>query len=138
MDPLTILASLNPLDWILQPINDLKQTIDLIILGFKIVVLLFIVQFVRSRFGSGPIVTILILVLGYIVLFQLWAVFAPGMFIYLLIFFGFTGIIFDLVISKPWAKGGGEEEEGGEHMSGKQYSEELAKRGNIRKGMMGR
>jgi len=131
MDPLTILASLNPLDWILKPATDIMDTINLVILGFKIVVLLFIVQFVRGRFGGGPIVTILILVLGYVMLFSnLAPIFTTVMFIYLFIIFGFSMLIMDLVIAKPWAGGGGEEEGG--HTTGKEYSERLAKNRAVR------
>jgi len=131
MDPLTILASLNPLDWILKPATDIMDTINLVILGFKIVVLLFIVQFVRGRFGGGPIVTILILVLGYVMLFSnLAPIFTTVMFIYLFIIFGFSMLIMDLVIAKPWAGGGGEEESG--HTTGKEYSERLAKNRAVR------
>jgi hypothetical protein len=102
------------------------DTINLVILGFKIVVLLFIVQFVRGRFGGGPIVTILILVLGYVVLFSnLAPILSTAMFIYLFIIFGFSMLVMDLAIAKPWARGGGAEEEG--HMTGKEYSERLAK-----------
>jgi hypothetical protein len=130
MDPLTILASLNPLDWLLKPATDILDTVNLLILGFKIVVLLFIVQFVRGRFGGGPIVTILILVLGYVMLFSnLAPIFTTAMFIYLFIIFGFSMLVVDLVIAKPWAGGGGEEEGG--HMTGKQYAEALEKRKSI-------
>ena len=130
MDPLTILASLNPLDWLLKPATDIMDSVNLLILGFKIVVLLFIVQFVRGRFGGGPIVTILILVLGYVMLFSnLAPIFTTAMFIYLFIIFGFSMLVMDLVIAKPWAGGGGEEEGG--HMTGKQYAEALEKRKSI-------
>lgn len=126
MDLWTILASWNPLDWILKPATDIMDTINLVILGFKIVILLFIVQFVRGRFGGGPIVTILILVLGYVVLFSnLAPILSTAMFIYLFIIFGFSMLVMDLAIAKPWARGGGAEEEG--HMTGKEYSERLAK-----------
>jgi hypothetical protein len=128
MDPMTVLMSWNPLDWI-STAQSIKQSIDLMIFGFKIVILLFIVQFVRSRFGGGPIVSILILVLGYIFLEYMWPFFGTLMFIYLFIAFGFIGLLFDLVIAKPWARGGGEEEG---HMTGKQYVEELAKRKAMR------
>jgi len=125
MDLWTILASWNPLDWILKPATDIMDTVNLLILGFKIVILLFIVQFVRGRFGGGPIVTILILVLGYVMLFSnLAPIFTTAMFIYLFIIFGFSMLVMDLVIAKPWAGGG--EEEGG-HTTGKEYSERLAK-----------
>jgi len=126
MDLFTILASLNPLDYILKPVTNIMDTINLVILGFKIVILLFIVQFVRGRFGGGPIVTILILVLGYVMLFSnLAPIFTTAMFIYLFIIFGFSMLVMDLVIAKPWAGGGGEEEGG--HTTGKEYSERLAK-----------
>lgn len=91
--------------------------INLIVFGFKIVILLFIVSFVRSRFGGGPIVTILILVFGYIMLFQNFLVFGPMMFIYLFMIFGFTTIVFDLAIAKPWKKYPKME---GEHMSSRE------------------
>ena len=131
MDPLTILASLNPLDWLLKPATDIMDTLNLLVLGFKIVVLLFIVQFVRGRFGGGPIVTILILVLGYVMLVSnLAPIFTTAMFIYLFIIFGFSMLVMDLVIAKPWAGGGGEEEGG--HTTGKEYSERLAKNRAVR------
>ncbi len=131
MDILSILLSWNPIDWVLDPVRDIKETLDLVILGFKIVVLLFIVQFARNRFGGGTLVTVLILVLGYIMLFPLWPIFGPMMFIYLFIVFGFSMLLMDLVIAKPWARGGGGEEEG--HTTGKEYSERLAKsRGRFR------
>lgn len=125
MDLLAVLMSWNPVDWVLDPVRDLKETLDLVILGFKIVVLLFIVQFARNRFGGGTLVTVLILVLGYIMLFPLWPIFGPMMFIYLFIVFGFSMLVMDLAIAKPWARGGGEEEGG--HTTGKEYSERLAK-----------
>ena len=76
---------------------------SLLVLGFKLVFLLFIVQFLRNRFGHGPIITVGTLILGYILLFtNYFFVFGPIMFIYLFILFGFTSILFDLAIAKPW------------------------------------
>jgi hypothetical protein len=100
--------------------------VDLLIFGFKIVVLLFVVQFVRSRFGGGPIVTILVLVIGYIVLDKMWPIFGPMMFIYLFILFGFTALMFDLAMATPWRtmETGGE---GGEQITSKEYSERMAR-----------
>ena len=69
--------------------------------------------------------------LGYIFLDYMWMLFGTLMAIYLFIAFGFSMLLMDLVIAKPWARGGGGEEEGG-HMTGKQYSEELAKRKAMR------
>ncbi|MEM3467424.1 MAG: hypothetical protein QW735_00810 [archaeon] len=77
---------------------------DLLILAFKIVVLLFIVGFVKNRFGGGPVTIIITLVLAYIFLFQHFEIFGPMMFIYLFIIFGFTQVLFDLSIVKPWRK----------------------------------
>jgi hypothetical protein len=84
---------------------------DLIMFAIKLVVLLFIVSFVRGHFQAGTIVTILVLILGYIILFQYWMLFGPLMIIYILIVFGFTSILFDLSIVKPWEGGGGGGEE---------------------------
>jgi hypothetical protein len=125
---------LNPLNWIFQPINDFNQMISLVVLGFKIVFLLFIVQFVRARFGGGAMVSILILVLGYVFLEYLAPIFLPMMFLYLFIAFGFSYMLMDLVIAKPWA-GGGEEAEA--HMTGKQYAEETAKRQGMQRRLVG-
>jgi len=79
------------------------STWDLLMLAFKLVVLLFIIQFVRERFGNSWFATALTFVLAYIVLFQAWAIFGPIMIIYMLIIFGFTGLAMDLAIAKPWA-----------------------------------
>ena len=132
MDLLSIILSWNPIDWVLDPVKDIKETLDLVMLGFKIVVLLFIIQFTRGRFGGGPLVTILVLVIGYIMLFSLWPIFGPMMLIYFIIAFGFINIVFDLVIAKPWAGGG----EGEAHMTGKQYAEETGKRRNIQRRLL--
>lgn len=95
------------LEFIERDLLGIKDEFSLIMLGLKVVVLLFIVSFVRGRFAGGPIVTVLVLVLGYVVLFQNWMMFGPLMIIYLLVTFGFTAILIDLVIIKPWAGGGG-------------------------------
>lgn len=94
------------------------QSIDLFILGIKVIVLLFIISFVRSRFGGGPIVTVMVVVLGYLLLFQYSLFFIPGMLIYILIMFGLGGILMDIMITKPWQwrriEHGGMEAEGPE------------------------
>jgi hypothetical protein len=101
-------------DWLKQKLfGGILEEVGWLMIGFKIVVLLVIVGFVRSRFGSGPLVTILTLAIGYIVLFQQWYIFGPVMFIYLFIIFGFSAILIDIAITRPWTKhawrGGGEE-----------------------------
>ena len=126
---LTVLFNFpNPLEWMKNAFfGGILSDINLIIFGFKIVILLFIVSFVRSRFGGGPIVTILILVFGYIILFQNFLIFGPMMFIYLFMIFGFTTIVFDLAIAKPWKKYPKME---GEHMTSK---EKLHQQENLRR-----
>ena len=90
-------------DQIIQSIMGSGSTLDLLVLAIKIVVLLFIIQFVLERFGNSWFATLLVFVLGYVVLFQAWSIFGPIMIIYMLIIFGFTGLAMDLAIAKPWA-----------------------------------
>ena len=80
------------------------EDIGLLMLAFKVVILLFIVGFVRSHFGDSQLATILMLAIGYIVLFQQWYIFGPMMLIYMFIIFGFGAILMDLAITKPWTK----------------------------------
>jgi hypothetical protein len=97
----------------LNPFASAMEDLSLLMMAFKIVILLFIIQFVRNRFGGGTIVTLLVLGLGYVMLFtNYFAIFGPMMFIYLFISFGFISLLFDLSIAKPWKKmpteGGGD------------------------------
>ena len=105
----TILFSFNPF-------AGLQEDIILLTFAFKIVILLFIIQFFRNRFGDTPIVTILVAGMGYLFLFTdyFYIIFGPMMFIYMFITFGFTTILFDLAIAKPWKKmdmGGGDDQQ---------------------------
>ena len=104
IEMLTILGifdSLNPF----SSVSAITQEINLVIFGFKIVIMLFIISFVRSRFGGGKIVTLITLGLVYILLFtNYFALFGPMMFIYMFLIFGFTTIVFDMSIAKPWKK----------------------------------
>jgi len=75
---------------------------ELVLLGFKIVILMFIVGWVRSHLGGGLVATIVMLFLGYLALFQYFYVFGPITILYLLVIMGATGIIQD------FAFGGGE------------------------------
>ena len=88
-------------------INQLVGDISLAITGFKIIVLLFIIQFIRSHFNAGILPILLTLVIGYIFLFHYWAIFGPIMLVYFLLIFGFTSALLDVAIVKPWAGGGG-------------------------------
>ena len=86
-------------------LGTLGNDINLLVLGFKLVILLFIIAFVRGRLGAGPIVTILVFLFAYIILFtEYFAIFGPAMFIYLFITFGFISLLFDLAIAKPWRR----------------------------------
>ena len=98
----------------LNPFSGIQAELNLLLFAFKIVILLFIIQFVRNRFGSGTIVTLLVLGLGYVMLFtDYFLIFGPMMFIYMFIAFGFISLLFDLAIAKPWQKMGGESAEAG-------------------------
>ncbi len=86
----------------------LQDEWNLMWFGFKLIVLLFIISFVRSRFEGGPVITAIVLILGYLMLFQYWNLFGPIMFVYFLIAFGFTMVLYDLSIAGPMATAGGE------------------------------
>ncbi len=79
------------------------QDFNLLMLGFKIVILLYIIQFFKNRFGESPVVTLLVAGVAYLFLFtSYFKIFGPMMFVYLFVIFGFTSILFDLAIAKPW------------------------------------
>ncbi|MFH0986952.1 MAG: hypothetical protein V1911_02775 [Candidatus Micrarchaeota archaeon] len=89
----------------LNPFRELASEWGMLLLAFKLVMLMFIIQFVRSRFGGGPIVTILVLIFAYLGLFtDLFAFLGPLAFVYMFITFGFTALVFDMAIAKPWKK----------------------------------
>ncbi len=102
----TVLAVLGILDRFLT-LAGVKSDWDLMWFGFKIIVLLFVISFVRSRFEGGPIITALVLILGYLMLFQYWHLFGPLMIVYFAIAFGFTMVLYDLSIAGPMASAGG-------------------------------
>ena len=101
MDPYVMLSLL---DTVKDKLFGISDTFSLLFLGIKLVILLFIIQYVRGHFGSGPIVTVLTLILGYIILFQNWMIFGPLMIFYLFVVFGFSAILMDLAIVKPWKR----------------------------------
>ncbi len=101
----------------LNQLNSMQGNINLIILGFKIVILLFIIQFFRNRFGNSPLVTLLVAGVAYLFLFtKYFNIFGPMMFIYFFIILGFTSILMDLALAKPWRDPNSmmKEEKGGE------------------------
>lgn len=102
---------------------------DIILIGFKIVMLLFIVGWVRGHLGGGIIATLVMLFMGYFMLFDFFFIFGPLAAIYILAIVGVTGLAMDLVFTKHYylpggSHGGGEMAaagpahnmmEGGEH-----------------------
>ena len=116
----------------ISPLNGFQGDINLLILGFKLVILLYIIQFFKGRFGNSPIMTLLVAGVAYLFLFtNYFAVFGPMMFVYLFVAFGFTSILFDLAIAKPWKEHdfGGKDEKGGNHTT---YKEEVERQRDIR------
>jgi hypothetical protein len=109
------LAQFNPLEWVKDAFfGGIITDINYIVLAFKIVVLLFIISFVRSRFGGGPLATAVAFIIGYVALFtDYFYFFGPIVLIYLFIAFGFVYMLLDIVIVKPWRKMEMEPEEGG-------------------------
>ena len=73
---------------------------ELVMLGLKIVMLLFIVGWVRGHLGGGLLATIVMLFLGYLALFQYFAVFGPLTLVYLLVIMGAGGVITDLAFGR--------------------------------------
>ncbi len=105
----------------------------MLILAFKLVILLFIISFVRSRFGGGPIVSIMVFLLAYIMLFtNYFYIFGPAMFIYFFIIFGFISILFDLSIAKPWKK-----MNLGPDTTSKEAGERIERARSLRRGLYG-
>ena len=73
---------------------------EVVMLGLKIVMLLFIIGWVRSHLGGGLLATMVMLFIGYLALFQYFAVFGPLTILYLLIIMGVGGAITDLAFGR--------------------------------------
>ena len=69
---------------------------DLIVIGFKIVLLMFVIGWVREHLGGGTIASIVMLILGYLALFPYFYLFGPMLAVYLVIMLGLANIIQDL------------------------------------------
>ena len=108
----------------LNQLNSMQGNINLIILGFKVVILLFIIQFFRNRFGNSPLVTLLVAGVAYIFLFtNYFKIFGTMMFIYFFIILGFTSILMDLALAKPWRDPHSMERKGKEEEGKEAYDE---------------
>lgn len=84
---------------------------ELLILGLKIVMLLFIVGWVRGHLGGGLVATIVMLFIGYLALFQYFVIFGPMTILYLLIIMGIGGAITDIAFGREYYGLGGRGEE---------------------------
>ena len=73
---------------------------ELVLLGLKIVMLLFIVGWVRSHLGGGLVATIVMLFIGYLALFQYFYMFGPLTIVYLLIIMNVGGMITDFAFGR--------------------------------------
>lgn len=81
-------------------IGQITDSVELVMLGFKIVILLFIVGWVRGHLGGGLAATIVILIMGWFVLFQYFYLFGPMAFIYIVLIIGGAGIIGDIAFGR--------------------------------------
>ena len=71
-----------------------------LMIGLRIVVLLFLIGWVRTHMGGGTIATVVMLVIGYFMLFKYWYLFGPLAIIYLLAIFGAMGLITDFLFTR--------------------------------------
>ncbi len=90
--------------------GDLVNKFNLVMLGFKVVVLVFIVGWVRAHIGGGRLGTFIMLFLGYLLLFRYWALTGPIALLYLMAITGITGLAMDIVFTRGYYTGGGLEE----------------------------
>lgn len=93
------------------------EKFNLVILGLKLVILIFIVGWVRVHIGGGRWGTFIMLLIGYLALFKYWFLTGPIAIIYLLAISGITGLAMDVVFTRQYytsGKGGLAGMEGGE------------------------
>lgn len=81
-------------------LGEIKNTFDLIMLGFRIVILVFLVGWVRSHLGGGIVATVAVLIIGWLVLFQYFSLFGPLAVLYLILIVGGSGVIMDIAFGR--------------------------------------
>lgn len=81
-------------------ITEINDAFGLIMLGFKIVILIFIVGWVRGHLGGGLVATVAILIIGWFVFFEYFAIFGPMAIVYLILIIGGSGVIMDLAFGR--------------------------------------
>lgn len=74
-------------------IFDIISDIDLIL---KIFVLMMIISFVKNHIEDQKLAVIVMAIMGYVILFDLWKIFLPAFGLYMLFAFGVMGIFVDL------------------------------------------
>ena len=104
------------------------QKFNLVMLGLKLVILVFLVGWVRAHIGGGRLGTFIMLFLGYLLLFRYWALTGPIAILYLLAITGITGLAMDIVFThqqyNPFSKGAREtagEERSAEYLNNPAY-----------------
>ena len=104
-------------------IDKIMQDLDLLTLALKIVMLLFVVEIIKNRLGSGTLMNITLVALGYLVFFSPWArLFTVTLIVYMVITFGLIHFILDVAFTKSsWTEKPNQEEGGGHHHGGGAY-----------------
>lgn len=85
---------------LLDFISSVQTTAGLVMLGFKIVILIFIVGWVRGHLGGGLTATVAVLIIGWLVLFQYFYIFGWLAVFYLILIIGGSGVIMDLAFGQ--------------------------------------
>ncbi|MCH7902258.1 hypothetical protein IIC68_00740 [archaeon] len=83
--------------------TELFGDINLII---KIFVLLTLISWVKNHVGTGPLSWILVVGMGYFILFDGWRIFGPIYVLYMLLMFGVSGVIIDFFFVGGGSGGG--------------------------------
>ena len=91
-------------------IGQIGETFDLIMLGFKVVLLLFIVGWVRNHLGGGLVAAVVIIIIGWFVFFEYFFIFGPMFVVYLVLIVGGSSVIMDLAFGRHQYLGPGEME----------------------------
>ncbi|MCD4740342.1 hypothetical protein K8R43_04070 [archaeon] len=101
---------------VFEILGEIKNSFELLMLGFKIVLMIFLIGWVRGHLGGGLIAAVVILILGYFVIFEYFIIFGPMFLFYLIIIIGGGVVVQDLAFGKEhYTKGGNDYSEGYPH-----------------------
>ena len=95
-----------------------------LILVRKIITLMAIIAWVLQHLGKGPLSIIIIAVVSWFVICDYFAFFGGIYVLYMLMLFGFTGVIIDFFFVAP--QGGGQQQGEGPISNGKDYASRQA------------